>query len=247
MSLPERLICECGCSLKDKEMLRRHLRTEKHHVMMDNGGDLQAWEKTVIRRGVITEFVNKLAKLAEGTDAWVSMKRSIEEYQAEEQRVIGVRYKPIDAYEDNDENQLVECVCGCKLSRLSLYTHRGSDKHKRCLEMKEQGMQPKTRQEKRQETCRRYADANREKIAERLKTYREKHYEKILEQNRAYKQSNREKILEQGKLYQKKRITCECGCEVSRRDLSKHLRTLKHQRLVEQKAKGDEAAVNHEA
>ena len=251
MSIPERLICECGCTFKSKAYLRVHLRTEKHQFMMDNGGDLRAWEKTVVRRGIITEFVNKLAKLDEGTDAWVSAKRSIEEYQAEEQRVMGARYEPIDAYEDNGENQLVECACGCKVSRLSLYTHRGSDKHKRCLEMKEHGVEPKTRQEKRKETCRRYADANREKIVEQIKTYREKHYETILEQNRAYKQSNREKILEQSKSYRNKRITCECGCDVVRQDLSKHLRTLKHMQFVEQKARGDEAEpdppVSHEA
>jgi hypothetical protein len=251
MSMPERLICECGCTFKSKAYLKVHLRTEKHQFMMDNAGDLRAWEKTVIRRGIITEFVKKLAKLDEGTDAWARAKRSVDRYQTEEQRVIGAPYEPIDAYEENGENQLVECACGCKVSRLSLYTHRGSDKHKRCLEMKEHGVEPKTRQEKRKETRRRYADANREKIVEQIKTYREKHYETILEQNRAYKQSNREKILEQSKSYRNKRITCECGCDVVRQDLSKHLRTLKHMQFVEQKARGDEAEpdppVSHEA
>jgi hypothetical protein len=108
--------------------------------------------------------------------------------------------------------------------------------------MKEHGVEPKTRQEKRKETCRRYADANREKIVEQINTYREKHYENILEQNRAYKQSNREKILEQSKSYRNKRITCECGCDFVRQDLSKHLSTVKHQQLVEQKEREDEAA-----
>ena len=140
-----------------------------------------------------------------------------------------------------NENPTIKCECGCKMSSRCLHAHQQSTKHKRYLETKEQGLQPKTGYERRAEVDQRYIDANREKIAERMKTYRENHQEKILEQNRSYKAGNRDKILEQRKSYQSKKITCECGCDVVRNDLSKHLQTLKHMRLVEQKANSDEA------
>jgi len=144
-----------------------------------------------------------------------------------------------------DDNPSVKCECGCQVRSRCLHAHQQSAKHHRHMDMKEQGVQPKTGYERRQETCRRYVEKNREKIAERMKTYRENHHEKILEQNRAYKQSNREKIQEQGKSYQSKRITCECGCDLVRHDLSKHLRTLKHMQLLDQR-KGSGAEAKHE-
>ena len=140
-----------------------------------------------------------------------------------------------------DENPSVKCECGCQVNSRCLHAHQQSTKHHRYMEMKEQGVQPKTGYERRQEICRCYVEKNRDKIAERMKTYRESHQEKIIEQNRSYKACNRDKILEQRKSYQSRKITCECGCDVARNDLSKHLQTLKHLRLVEQKAKGDEA------
>ena len=140
-----------------------------------------------------------------------------------------------------DENPTIKCECGCKVRSRCLHAHQQSNKHKRYLETKEQGQEPKTGYERRAGVYQRYIEANRENIAERMKTYRENHQEKILEQNRSYKAGNRDKILEQRKSYQSKKITCECGCDVARNDLSKHLQTLKHQRLVEQKAKVDEA------
>ena len=85
MSIPERLVCECGCTFKNKEMLRRHLRTEKHDVMMDNGGDLRAWQRMVARRGMITGLQNALLKHEEGTHEWRETKRWIDIFQAEVQ------------------------------------------------------------------------------------------------------------------------------------------------------------------
>jgi len=140
-----------------------------------------------------------------------------------------------------DENPTIQCECGCKVRSRCLHAHQQSDKHKRYLETREQGVPPKTGYERRAEVYQRYVEANREKIAERMKTYREHHQEKLLQQSRTYKAGNKDKIQEQRKSYQSRKITCECGCDVVRNDLSKHLQTLKHMRLVEQKAKGDEA------
>ena len=62
---------------------------------------------------------------------------------------------------------------------------------------------------------------------ERNKMERREHYEK-------WKQSNPEKI----KSYYIKRnilITCECGCEVSKRNIARHIKTEKHINLIENK------------
>ena len=35
--------CECGCKLRDKYTYNRHLKTDKHKIMLENGGDYKAW------------------------------------------------------------------------------------------------------------------------------------------------------------------------------------------------------------
>ena len=247
MSIPERLICECGCTFKNKAYLQVHLRTEKHQFMMDNGGDLRAWQWMLARRGMITGLQNTLLKHDEGTGEWKEAKRWIDIVQADGSLpYISARDVPtythsepsIEHEADAIDNPSVECECGCKVSRRCLPKHQLSAKHHHHMEMKEQGLQPKTGEERRKETYRRYVEKNREKIAERMKTYREGHYDHLLEHNREYKRSNREKIMEQRKSYRSKRITCECGCYVVRHDLSKHLQTLKHMQLLDQREGG---------
>ena len=118
-----------------------------------------------------------------------------------------------------DENPTIQCECGCKVRSRCLHAHQQSNKHKNYLQTREQGLQPKTGYERRQEVYQRYVEANREKIAERMKTYREHHQEKLLEQSRTYKAGNKDKIQEQRKSYQSRKITCECGCDVVRLSL----------------------------
>ena len=249
--MPERLTCECGCTFKSQAYLKVHLCTEKHRFMMDNDGDLRAWQRVVARRGIIIDLHNALAKHEEGTDTWEQTKRWLDMYQADEQTVgllpcisardvlTYIHSEPSTEHQtDANEIPTIVCECGSQVSRRCLPAHQRSTKHHRYMEMKEQGLQPKTGDERRKETCRRYVEKHRDKIAERMKTYRESHYENILEQNRDYKRSNREKITEQRKSYRSRKITCECGCDVVRHDLSKHLQTLKHQQLVEQREGG---------
>ena len=71
-----------------------------------------------------------------------------------------------------------------------------------------------------------YRDKNKEKIAE----YYENNKEQILEKRRKYYQMNKEKILEK----EKEKITCECGCIVNKYALTRHKKTQKHIKIMEE-------------
>tara|TARA_R110000823_G_scaffold177420_1_gene309971 strand:+ start:110 stop:679 length:570 start_codon:yes stop_codon:yes gene_type:complete len=98
--------------------------------------------------------------------------------------------------------------------------------------------------EDRKKTRKKYRDKNKEKLSEKAKVdYEEnkdkyhkkykKHYEKnkdkISEKVKKYKEKNKEKISE----YNKVKVNCECGCEIRKYCLSKHKKTKKHIKLME--------------
>jgi hypothetical protein len=49
------------------------------------------------------------------------------------------------------------------------------------------------------------------------------------EYNKEYRENNKEPLTEKKR---KKRINCECGCEVVKNDLKRHQRTQKHIDLI---------------
>jgi len=69
-----------------------------------------------------------------------------------------------------------------------------------------------------------YGQINKEKIAEYKKEYREVNREKISETRKEKYQQNKEQILERIK----EKITCECGCIVTKGCLPRHERSQKH-------------------
>jgi len=81
-----------------------------------------------------------------------------------------------------------------------------------------------------------YREANTDKIKAIRKNYMEQNHEKVLEQKKQYhianKQKEREykkqKYEEQGKL----KTTCECGCVVTQSNLSRHLKTKRHEEQI---------------
>ena len=96
------------------------------------------------------------------------------------------------------------------------------------------------------EYYRKYREQNRNKIIEINKKSYEKNKSKHKILCNEYKQKNREKIREYQKQYDKEhkdeinkrnreKITCECGCLVSRKGLLKHKQTKKHFKLIESK------------
>ena len=76
---------------------------------------------------------------------------------------------------------------------------------------------------KNQERIVEYRQTNKEKIA----TYRQENKEKIAEYKAEYYQENKEKFSE--------KVKCECGCVVSKGCLTKHRKTIKHNKLMEEK------------
>ena len=100
--------------------------------------------------------------------------------------------------------------------------------------------------EKENERTKRWYYENRQHASEQKKIYLQNHKEqtklyyqnnkeKINEQNKKYRQEKREKIIEINKLYYQKRkeelsvkIKCDCGSEIRKAELTRHLQTKKH-------------------
>lgn len=92
------------------------------------------------------------------------------------------------------------------------------------------------------EKSKEYRKENRDKIAEQKKEYRENNKDKVKEKSKAeylrnietykkYYEDNREKIKEQ----QNEKVSCECGCILSRNHLSRHRKTDKHKKKMQEK------------
>ena len=95
-----------------------------------------------------------------------------------------------------------------------------------------------------------YYQDNKEKIVERVLKYQQENKEKINECRAKYYQANKEKAAERGfkyrqenkekvaerhaKYYQanKEQVECECGSEVTKKSLTRHLKSKKHQKYL---------------
>ena len=92
-------------------------------------------------------------------------------------------------------------------------------------------------------TQKEYYQDNKEEILEYLKKWREENKEDILENNKEryieYYENNKEEILKK----KKEIITCECGCEISIRNLSRHKRSKNHINLIQQQQASQESLV----
>ena len=69
---------------------------------------------------------------------------------------------------------------------------------------------------------------NQEYIREHRKQYYENNKEDIKDKNKQYKENNKEYL----KSYSGEKITCECGCIVTRGHLPRHKRSAKHDQLM---------------
>jgi hypothetical protein len=77
---------------------------------------------------------------------------------------------------------------------------------------------------KNREKNKEYYENNKEKINEQKKEYRKKNKEYFKEKDKKKYENNKEQILEKAK----EKVTCECGCEVTKTHLPRHKRTNKH-------------------
>jgi hypothetical protein len=106
------------------------------------------------------------------------------------------------------------------------------------------------------EYCKQYYTANKAKIAELRKQYWTENKAKISEQQNQYRTENKAKIAEKMKQYNTEnkakideykkqyytenkaklacyqKVTCECGCSVTKCNLAKHKKTIKHQNWI---------------
>jgi len=88
-----------------------------------------------------------------------------------------------------------------------------------------------------------YYEKNKKIMNEKQKEYYEKNKEIINEKHKEYYENNKEILSEKYKNYYeknkeilsqkaKKKITCQCGCEIRKDSLSKHLKSKKHIKLM---------------
>jgi len=77
-----------------------------------------------------------------------------------------------------------------------------------------------------------YREKNKEHIAEQKKEYNKEYYENnkeaLVEQMKEYREQNKEQIKEM----RRKKVTCECGCLVTKINLNTHKETKKHINLI---------------
>jgi len=78
-----------------------------------------------------------------------------------------------------------------------------------------------------------YYTVNKAKIIELCKQYKTENKAKIDEYQKQYRTENKAKIVE----YQNQKVTCECGCRVTKYNLATHKKTKKHQRLIQSQIK----------
>ena len=74
---------------------------------------------------------------------------------------------------------------------------------------------------------------NKEAVTEQRKKYYENNKEAIAERVKKWRENNKEKIAEKQKAYNKVKVTCECGCIITRDSLAKHKQSNKHLELIE--------------
>jgi hypothetical protein len=73
-----------------------------------------------------------------------------------------------------------------------------------------------------------YCINNKEMISEARKKFRLENKENISEARKKYYLENKEKILEASKI----KITCECGCVITKTHIRRHKNTLKHNNIL---------------
>tara|TARA_R100000951_G_C2545894_1_gene150833 strand:+ start:43 stop:609 length:567 start_codon:yes stop_codon:yes gene_type:complete len=92
-------------------------------------------------------------------------------------------------------------------------------------------------------TQKEYNEDNKEQITEKGKEYREDNKDKIKEQKKEWYKNNKEAIIENKKEYceknkeaiaerRKVKVTCECGCIITKGGLLTHKKTDKHLELM---------------
>ena len=78
------------------------------------------------------------------------------------------------------------------------------------------------------EQHKKYYQENIDKVKEKKKLYRENNKNKISEKDKKYYQENKSIISEKRKVT----VLCVCGCEIRKSDISRHMKSKKHIKLM---------------
>jgi hypothetical protein len=157
-------------------------------------------------------FNYKLYKMIRENGGWYSFKMiEVEKYPCKDKREAERRENEISKGLKACMNTNKICVSKDKNEYMKEYTKDNKDK------LREQTKQYyETNKHKLREHNKEYRETNKHKIRE----YRKHHYETNKEKKQEYYKNNKHKLTE--------KITCKCGCEVSKNHLPRHERSKKH-------------------
>ena len=226
-------LCYVGSTANWKERQRNHKRTgnnendryyntKLYKTIRENGG----WENfKMIQIGTAEQLTWRKAEQIE-EEYRVELKANMNSkrcYVTEEQSK-EYRKEKINEWRENNKD------------KVKAYVEKNKDKIKE---------QTKEYRENNKEKLNVWRENNKEKLKEQTKEYRENNKEKIKEQNKEYRENNKEKInewrennkekIKECRENSKEIITCECGCEVCKKSLSRHQKTKKHIELMNEK------------
>ena len=99
--------------------------------------------------------------------------------------------------------------------------------------------------EERKEEGKEYREKNKDEMSAYFKLYRENNRDELNAYSKLYSENNRDSINAYSKRYNKKnrdkintrqreKITCECGCDITRNRIYKHRKTKKHLNLMKE-------------
>ena len=104
-------------------------------------------------------------------------------------------------------------------------------RNNKCINKQIAGRTQKEWYEDNKEQKKEYYEDNKEHIKKKHKEWKEDNKEKIAEKTKEWRGDNKEEIKEYFKKYyekSKEKLTCECGCIVSKNNLIKHKKSKKH-------------------
>jgi len=205
----------------DCNNINRKIYNIKLYQYMRENGNINNWNFIQIEKG---EYDNK--------DSAIKERELIEKFNATLNIVIPSRTRK--EYEENNREIIKE--------KNIKYKKEFYEKNAEIIKNKVKDYR-KNNKEKIKEKDKQYYEKNVEIISEKQKEYREKNREIIKEKKKEFYENNKEYFKEKHKHYrennkeiisqkQKEKITCQCGCEINKNNLSRHLKSKKHIKLM---------------
>lgn len=78
-----------------------------------------------------------------------------------------------------------------------------------------------------------YINANKDFFDKYHQEYRKNNKEILKERNKKWRKENTEYLKQKNELQKQQKITCECGCIMGKYELKRHIKSKKHQELID--------------